>query len=69
MYFEYPIAAAFPESGTGTTKSASTLLSLANCSPSLFLYSYAHSPFKILSGLEKYIYSNTQGLIFLGGKV
>ena len=53
MCFENPIAAAFPESGTGTTKSASILVSFASSAPNLFLYSYAHSPLRILSGLEK----------------
>ena len=62
------MAAALPESGTGTTTSVSIFDSFANSNPSLFLYSYAHSPFNMLSGREKYIYSKTQGLIFFCGE-
>ena len=36
---------ATPESGTGTTKSASISVSFASSEPSFFLYSYAHLPF------------------------
>ena len=63
----YPIAAALPESGTGTIMSASIFVSFASSIPKFFLYSYTDLPFNILSGLEKYIYSNTQGLAFFIG--
>ena len=36
-FCENPIAAETPESGIGTTTSASTLFSMANCSPNFFL--------------------------------
>ena len=50
---ENPIAAETPESGIGTTTSASILFSMANCSPNFFLYVYTVFPSIILSGLAK----------------
>ena len=47
------MAAALPESGTGTTRSALISSSLANSLPKFFLYSYAVFPLNMLSGLEK----------------
>ena len=47
------MAAAFPESGTGTTISASVSFSFASSLPIFFLCSYAVLPPIKLSGLEK----------------
>ena len=56
---EYPIAAAFPDSGTPTTISASTGASSARNFPAMILESYTLIPSSLLSILAKYIYSKT----------
>ena len=57
--FEYPIAAALPESGTGMTQSPSTGLSSASRRPRASLDSCTGRPKTIESGREKYTCSKT----------
>jgi len=54
------MAAATPESGTGTTKSAAAGASIANCRPSFSRLSATERPKITLSGREKYTCSKMQ---------
>ena len=65
---EYPRAAAFPDSGTPVTRSASTGESCARNLPALILLAYTLTPSIWLSGLAKYMYSKMHLASFSFGR-